>query len=1033
MNRAHLPAAMVKFDFLIQNHLLRTVIHFLLILGLTLPVAAQQAKQYSFKHFSMVNGLASNTVGDVIQDGDGYMWMATVNALQRFDGSSFISFKSDKNNPKAIPADRISSFFLDSKKNLWLISDINKIGIFDTRKFVYRAAGFQNGSQRYIRHLLEMPNGPLILLDEDGLIYRYDPAGHRFIPDSSLIPSPPHWIMSEIKWDSLNRKYWMGCDSGLVQFDPQTRHLNYRGHNIDNDPTIKAFEKQLRPVGIYTDNRSNINYIFWPANASGARFFRYNKQLGAIDSVDFSSQLGYHETNGFLRQRNGRFWIYGMPFFAEWPEYQKKLVRIPNEYRNEQSTRYDYVYRAFEDHENNIWMATDNGVYLFNPDKQIFNSYNLSRPDGKPSVEKIVQAMHELEDGRILVGCWGSGLYCYDQNFNPLPLPGALKIKGLGYSVWDMATNFKTGDIWITNQGGIIAVYNQKLDRLTEVRPDVFGGSTIRQVDEDTSGNLWFGTQSGRVIKWDLKKSGNDPRKGYELVCNTGLVHKVHYDYQGYIWVATLGHGLLKIDAKTNKVLKVFTKTGPEGERLFMNEPGDMTYFNDSTLLVAAGCINIINTKTDKISFFSTAEGLPSNTVQSIEKDEHGILWLGLLNGICRLNLERKIASYYDRRDGISHDKFSMTGIKELADRRLAFFTDRNFLIFDPDDFGQQEQPPKPYITSFKLGGISLSLDSILKENRAVLKYNNTAISINFSGLSYMQQRKFHFYYMLEGLDEDWIHAERPMEVIYNFLPPGDYTFKVKTENADGITSKEFASLVISVRAPIWKTWWFYSLIGLFVMAVLYLLDRERMNKRRSLQQMRSQIGLNLHNEVNMTLNNINVLSEIAKIKADKNVEQSKEYIDQISLKSRHMIEAMDDMLWSIDPKNDSMRKTILRIKELTEGLRIAHNVEIDLIVDNRVQDLELDMKLRHEIYFFYKDAINYILQNICSEQVFVNINKSRSKLLIEILAECRNNNEDAKAKFKNALGKRVKALPATMELIADNKSFAVVLYIDVK
>ncbi|MFL5808497.1 MAG: triple tyrosine motif-containing protein [Flavisolibacter sp.] len=373
-----------------------------------------------------------------------------------------------------------------------------------------------------------------------------------------------------------------------------------------------------------------------------------------------------------------------------------------------------------------------------------------------------------------------------------------------------------------------------------------------------------------------------------------------------------------------------------------------------------------------------------------------------------------------------------MAGIKELSDGRLVFYADHNFLVFDPSRFGQERLPPNPIITSFKLAGNSLSIDSIQQTRRAVLRYNNTSIAINFSALSYVQQQKLHYYYMLENLDRDWIKTDRPIEVIYNYLPPGNYVFKVKSENADGITNQQIASLPIIVRAPVWKTWWFYSLIALLVIAILYLLDRERMNKRRSLQQMRSQIGLNLHDEVSTTLNNINVLSEIAKIKADKNIEQSKDFIDQISGKSRHMMEAMDDMLWSIDPENDSMKKTMLRIKELTEGWRIAYDTDIDLIVDNKVQALELDMKLRHELYFYYKEAMSFVVQHIRCSQVFVSFNRTGSRLLIEILSEC-HSSEDCTAGFRKAVEKRVKAMSATLDVAADAKSFAAALYVGVR
>ena len=199
------------------------------------------------------------------------------------------------------------------------------------------------------------------------------------------------------------------------------------------------------------------------------------------------------------------------------------------------------------------------------------------------------------------------------------------------------------------------------------------------------------------------------------------------------------------------------------------------------------------------------------------------------------------------------------------------------------------------------------------------------------------------------------------------------------------------------------------------------------------MQQMRREIATNLHTDVNETLNNINVLTEIAKIKVDKNVEQSKSFLDQISTKSKNMIEAMDDMLWSIDPKNDSMKKTLLRFKEYTENVKAAHGVDIDLIVDNKVQALELDMKLRHEILAFYKEVLNFLLSNNKCVQVFVNINLVKSKMLLEILAECSGVNEEFKTRFQKVLRKREASLPATIDVIADSQSFSVVLLINLK
>ncbi len=1033
MNRFQFPVQFSNFAFQ-PSTLIRTAACLFSFLFLFLQMHAQQARQYSFRQYTVSNGLSSNTVSSVIQDKDGYIWLATINGLQRYDGNSFISFKAKAGEPFSIPSNHITSFYLDKKKNLWIIGINNKIGIFDTRKFRFNEAKLpRDVSKIYLpQQLMELPSGELILLKPDYGVFIYNEAKNEFIKSTSLFPMPAKWKITGIAWDRGLNKYWITSDSGLVQFDPKLKQLNYRTNNPAGDPVIAAFGNEKSLKDPFVDIKGNVIFHFWVSGQGSPTLCRYNRASNVPERISLAGRLKYHEIFGIFQQRNGRLWIYGLPFFAEWKEGLNSFNFISETF-DDSNIDFDYPFKAMEDREGNVWIASDNGLFMFNPDAQIFSSYNLIRADGKPHQESPVQAAAELEDGRIFIGCWGNGLYAFDQKFHPIPLPSSIGKKGEGYSIWDMAVHPKTKQLWITMQGGRIAVYDAKKNTTIDLMPEIFNGSTIRQVDEDTSGNLWFGTQSGKIIKWDYIKSGNDPSKGYELVTQVGMVLKIHYDYQGYVWASSLGHGIVKLDARTNKIIRVFTSDGPPGERLFMDSPSDMTYYNDSTLIVAAGCLNIINTKTNKISFISTEEGLPSNTAESIERDETNILWIGMTNGICRLNLEKKLISYYDRRDGIAYDKFAASGVKELDDGRIILFTDHNFLVFDPNRFGQQNMPPKAFLTSFRIADKTYSIDSLLKRGSVVLNYNNTSIGINFSSLSYLQQRKLHYYYMLEGADREWIRTDYPYEAIYNFLAPGRYTFKVKTENPDGISSNEITSIKIIVRPPFWNTWWFYGLMILLIITVLYLIDRERLNKRRSIQQMRRDIASNLHLEVNETLNNINVLSEIAKIKADKNVEQSKAFIDQISTKSKYMIEAMDDMLWSIDPKNDSMKKMLLRFKEFTENMKAVNAVDIDLIVDHKVQSLELDMKLRHEILALYKDVLTFIIKNSDCAQVFVNINLVKSKLLLEILSECKGANEEFKNRFHKLLKRKHPELPASVDVIADSQSFSVILLVNLR
>jgi hypothetical protein len=351
-------------------------------------------------------------------------------------------------------------------------------------------------------------------------------------------------------------------------------------------------------------------------------------------------------------------------------------------------------------------------------------------------------------------------------------------------------------------------------------------------------------------------------------------------------------------------------------------------------------------------------------------------------------------------------------------------------MAFDPDKVSPEKLPPRPYITSFKLGGQPLSIDSLFREKSVELKYTNTSFNIDFSAMSFLQQRKLHYYYRLDGLEKEWIHTDRPTGIVYNYLPPGKYTFYVKTQTIDGISNDVMAKLNIVVSAPFWKTSWFFSIIILLLLSIWYFIDRERINKRKSLLNVRSEIANNLHDDISVTLNDINVLSEMARIKAGKNVEQSKDFIAQISEKSSNMIVAMDDMLWSIDPANDSMKNTLQRIKELTSGLQVAHEVDIELIIDNKLEQNEMEMKLRHDFYFLYKDAITFFVRNDSINQVFVNLKDKKSHLLIEIVSNYPLNLADFESNFKRVMHKRIQQLPNNLTFSSDGTQILAVFKI---
>ena len=290
--------------------------------------------------------------------------------------------------------------------------------------------------------------------------------------------------------------------------------------------------------------------------------------------------------------------------------------------------------------------------------------------------------------------------------------------------------------------------------------------------------------------------------------------------------------------------------------------------------------------------------------------------------------------------------------------------------------------------------------------------------------------------YKLEGLDKDWIRKGTGQnQAVYSFLPPGHYTFKLRCENGDGFYSKNITVLKIKVDPPFWQTWWFFCLLGLLTAAIIYWLDRQRINKMLALQKVRSEIAGNLHDEVNTTLNNINLLSEMARIKADKDIDRSKEYISEISSKSHNMIIAMDDILWSIDPDNDNMEKSLLRMMEFADVIKNLYGANIEIALDKKVRSLRLDMKTRHELFLIFKQALLMIVQHSGGKHTLVHIDLFKNKLSVKLQDKTATLDKNLSVIDESirAMYTRSSYIGAELDIQNDTRGLVIILLVPVK
>ncbi|MEP7377065.1 MAG: two-component regulator propeller domain-containing protein [Chitinophagaceae bacterium] len=961
-------------------------IFYFLLLAIT--AAGQGARQYTFTHYGVSSGLASNEATASLQDEQGFIWVATNNGLQRFDGQRYLSFRHEKDDPSTIPHNYIVQLLEDKKKNLWVVTGDGKVGTFDTKKFVYKQATVKVKDTSILmndRELIQDEQGNLFLLFHNTEFVTWNEQRKEFAAIYNFINLPADWKFVDLIQQPGTKKYWIGRREGIAVYNLETKQLSYSGHNAEKEALIERWGTIPVPNNFLFDKRGRLWFDTWIGSAAIFCYDLKNKEPVLDQYVLNSIVDGYYETRGFMEQKDSTIWVKGLNVFARYLDKENKFLAVYNGYQNEQSIDYVRVNNLFEDRDHNIWLTTNNnGLYFFNPSEQFFsNIRQINRGTNLPG-KGWMMSFILTKNRTLLAGAWGDGLYRYDSNYRTLPL----NIKGIDEKsspyIWSMTLSPDSTIIWMSAQPGIWA-YNQTKESVNFYDPVVLKGRTLRQIAADKFGNLWIGTQSLGVFKWTAekgKKTFDDGLKLFSAIPPT-QIPKILTCNKGYVWVATSSAGIYAIDPATDKIVYHLGTDEPPERKIAKDQVSSVIQYDDSTMVIIANMLYFFNTKKGKII---KAISLPESTtgnIAAMEKDKSGYIWISMTNGIYRVNPRNQIFIHFDRLDGIANDHFVAGASFRTPGGRIIFGADNQMVIFEPLKVMINDPAPDILITGFKQMNQPLRVDSLLKKDRIELNPENNSIIIEFSGLGY--GRAYISKYKLEGLDKDWIIADNTNQAVYSYLPPGNYTFLVKSEDAEGVASKNITKLIIKAKPPFWKTWWFLGLAAFAAVGLFYWLDKQRTQRIRATESIRTRIATSLTEDMSNSLSNINISSELAKNKIDTDRERTKEYIAQISDASNRMVQSMYDMVWSINPGNDNLPDTIARMKEFAVEIENSHDISLIFDIDKEVMKLQLDMEYRYELLSIFKEAVTNAVRHANARHIQISLRFKNPKLIMMV------------------------------------------------
>ncbi|WP_194778427.1 sensor histidine kinase [Pararhodonellum marinum] len=946
---------------------------FLFTLVLQFELNAQT--NWHFNRLTIQDGLASNNVYSIWQDKSGFIWLGSSNGLQRFDGKNFLYF--DIQQPQPLPAKPVKQILSDPEGNMWLAYG-EDYGIFEPSELKFTKIPFANKGNRYLGEKMFIDSKGrvfVVLVRNTVLMYQKDKG--VFSDENLPIKWPDGYSVNHVFEDLETGYYWISCQQGMAVFDPATNQVFSREENPHGLPFLD--DPQINGVRSYFIDGNRNHWInYW--DQKGQVFQSYSekeKKITNAASTLHNHTNEYRETDHSLETSKGELWKYGVNSLQVW---NKDLSRF--EFLRDDYLKHSQIYQVIEDREGAIWLASDEGVYLRSPNANEIQFKKFEKADPPHLLLTAREIWNKAKTTKqYWLASWGRGMVILDENFQEKPhgkiydqAPDLTEIR----QPWHLIQEKNSNWVWVGLQRGWLQLIEPESLEARYFQFPIFKGSTIRGMSQDHNGNLWISTQRGDLIKYKANSPLVD--ESFELVhAFNGYTFGNLVDSKNRIWVVSSHSGVYCLDAQSGEILKHL-----DDSILSSNKHEKITQLNDSIFFFGYDLLNAYNDNSGENRILSYADGMISNEILHMQADKDGFLWIYTPNGICRYNYYQNSFTPYGQKDGLDQLELDGNGGTLTQDGHVIFTGYGSLVYFDPGKFNRSINPDKPTLTSIKLFEQHLFVDSLNNDRKKTFTHDQNAFSFYFSTLSFKQQDKLKYFYRLTGMEQEWRPAGQNNMAVYSLLPPGGYTLEIRSENLEGIPSP-IETFSFRIIPPFHETWWFRGLVLLLLLGILLTMYRLHLNRILAVVKVRNRVARDLHDDMGSTLSTINILSAMAKTKLHSDPVKTSDYISKISDNSQRMMEAMDDIVWSIKPQNDTMEKVIARMREFTTNVLEAKEIDFRFEVEDNVYGIKLPMDARRDLFLVFKEAVNNVAKYSKCSRAFVHFSLKKGKLHMRV------------------------------------------------
>lgn len=799
----------------------RRILTLACLLVWTLPAFARRPYTYPpgstprFRHLSTEDGLAASNVSAILQDAQGYMWIATDGGLQRYDGYAFVTYSHNAREPSSLAENFITSLALAPDGSLWVGTQDDGVDRFDpdTGRFTHHVhdAGAPGslGDDEVFTVMVDR-QGRLWVGTDKGLDRLDKPNGpfHHYHTGSTQ----PNGDRILTLYQDAAGQVWVGSDHGVYEYD--------RGHDalVPYTPTIGSAAARAAlsnaPINAFCNTRRGELWIgtehgLAVLDRHGAVSEFYTAQPGV------SGGLKSNHVRGLLEPRDGGMWVVGAQ--GGLSRFDARDGRFTN-YRHDAidpaSLSDDDTGTLYRDRTGLLWIGTySGGVDIYNPRTRVFGYYSARPGHRNGLAANLVWSIYKDRAGDLWVGTLG-GLTRLDPSRTHYT---QYDIKDRPRTAQDdkvinAVLGDSTGTVWVGTDFSV-ARYVPARDafvsyRLVGPHEDPYE-TTVNVLFEDREHRFWIGTQNGLVLfdrahdrvqqrfMPDTKRSDALPNGLVTAICQTG---------DGDLWVGT-AQGLGRFDGSHDH-FRVYTEGRDPHDSLSSASILSCHADADGRLWVGTdNGLDLLDPRSGAVRTFGVADGLPDATILGILQDAAGDVWVSTGKGLSRYSPKDGSFLNYGAADGVQKGSFNGGAAYAAADGELFFGGEHGLTSFYPDTLPSASPAPAVAVTGFTALGTPLPTTAATPVQ---IRYRQNILGFQFAAFDYTQPVTNRFRYTLEGFDQGWHTLIGGHRVTYTNLDPGDYTLRVLASTDGKTWSHDEATLGIQVLPPPWRTGWAY-------------------------------------------------------------------------------------------------------------------------------------------------------------------------------------------------------------------------------